>query len=269
MRSSLSASVALHAAGLALLSLLAACGDRAALSASRALQAEPLEASYRQLTGALEAAGSGCAEAPVLAVALDGWRQAVVAAGLQSRFAAEIAEVDRHATAIRVRCPAAATAMTGATGRDAAPAASSERKRDTSTRHAITPDLLDAYVRGMDKEIALMRASGTHFVSLSRYDEQGPQVAAAAGLSLPEYQELRETMQKVLYALMLHDLYAGADGQARLAGLEPHKREHAQDVLARDPYAALSLAERDAVRNRLAALQAQYDRYMDQAAIAD
>lgn len=269
MRLSPSAKAALHAAGLALLSLLAACGDRAALSASRALQAEPLEASYRQLTGALEAAGSDCAEAPILVVALDGWRQAVAGAGLQSRFAAEVAEADRHATAIRVRCPAAATAMTGATGHDAAPAASSERKRDTRARHAITPDLVDAYARGMDKEIALMRASGTHFVSLSRYDEQGPQVAAAAGLSLPEYQELRETMQKVLYALMLHDLYAGAPGQARLAGLEPHKREHAEDMLARDPYAALSVAERDAVRSRLAALQAQYDRYMDQAAIAD
>lgn len=271
MRSSLSASTALHAAGLALLSLLAACGDGAILPASRALQAEPLEASYRQLIRAVEAAGNGCTEAPILAVALDGWRQAVVVAGFQSRFAGEVAEASRHTTAIRARCPAAATAMADDDGtrHGATATPSSERRRDTQAQRALTPDLVDAYARGIDKEIALMRASGTHFVSLSRYGGRGPQVAAAAGLSLPEYKELRKTMQKVLYALMLHDRYAGADGEARLAVLEPHKREHAEDVLARDPYAALSIAERDAVQSRLGTLQAQHHRYMDLAAIAD
>jgi hypothetical protein len=73
----------------------------------------------------------------------------------------------------------------------------------------------------------------------------------------------------VLYELMMHARYAGPAGQARLAGLEPHKREHAREVLARDPYASLSAAERDAVQARLAILRSQYEGYMDLAAIAD
>ena len=68
---------------------------------------------------------------------------------------------------------------------------------------------------------------------------------------------------------MLHARYAGADGQARLARLEPHKREHALEVLARDPYAALSAAERDTVQARMSELQPLYTRYMGLAAVAD
>ena len=129
--------------------------------------------------------------------------------------------------------------------------------------------MLDAYVRGMGEEIALMRASGSHFVSLSQYDAQGRQIATAAELSLAEYRGLRNAMQTLLYERMLHARYAGADGQARLARLEPHKREHATEMLASDPFAPLSPAERDAVQARLDVLRPLYDRYMGIAAIAD
>ncbi|MCD9027116.1 hypothetical protein LDO26_02665 [Luteimonas sp. BDR2-5] len=258
-----------RAAGLtALIATLAACGER--MPAGMAPQpqlAESFEQTYRQLSGPETAAmDASCDTAPALAHALDGWSQAVDAAGLQARFSAEMTEARHRATAIRSRCPDTATATATAGSR-----AASERTRTPAAdpRPAITTDMLDAYARGLDEEIALMHASGSHFVSLSKYDAQGLQVAAKAGLPLPEYRGLRQAMHKVLYELMMHARYAGPDGQARLAGLEPHKREHAEEVLARDPYASLSAAERKRVQARLAPLQAQYDGYMRLAAIAD
>ncbi|TWT22620.1 hypothetical protein FQY83_06290 [Luteimonas marina] len=276
MPSSPSFPAAARAAGsIFLLVLLAACGDRtpAGTAQAQALLADPLEASYRQFTES--AADTSCSEAPVLAMALDGWLQAVEAAGLQSRFAAETAEARRRAADIRVRCADAIATLEAATAAGAANRPERNRAKGSKDRSAkaprpdITPDLLDAYARGIEEEIALMRANGTHFVSLSRYDEQGLQVAAVAGLPLPEYTDLRQAMHKVLHEQMMHDRYAGAAGQARLSRLEPHKRKYAEEVLARDPFASLSPTERGAVRARLDALQAGYDRYLRLAAVGD
>lgn len=261
---------ATRAAGLAALLtlLLTACGERTpAVIPLQPQLAEALEAAYQQFANpSVTALEQSCDAAPPLAQALEGWVKAVDQAGLQSRFAQETAEAKRRAAAIRARCPASSAATAAPKQRAAL---SPDRKRDVDVRPAITDDTLDAYARGLDEEIALMRASGTHSVSLSKYDEQGPQVAAKAGLSLPEYRALREDMHKVLYEQMMHERYAGPTGQARLARLEPHKREHAEEVLTRGPYASLSVAERDLVQARLALLQSQYDRYMDLAAIAD
>lgn len=263
---------AFRTAGLALLPfLLAACGERA-----QPELAEPLEAAYRQLTEPPMATVNGsCDSAPALALALDGWLQAVEAAGLQSRFSAETAEARQRVDGIRSRCAdamaAMESAMAGAADRRAT-RTSSRTDRPASNedpRPTITPDLLDAWIRGMEEEIALMRATNSHFISLSKYDEHGLQVAEKAGLPLPEYRGLRDAVTKVMYAHMMHERYAGADGQARLARLEPHKREHAIGILASEPFATLSPAERDAVQARLGSLRALYDRYMDIAAIAD
>lgn len=155
----------------------------------------------------------------------------------------------------------------GATGR--APADSSTRASNQDPRPTITPELLDAYVRGMEEEIRLMRSTGSHFISLSKYDEHGLQVAEKAGLPIPEYRGLRQAVTEVLYAHLMHERYSGPDGEARLARLEPHKREHAQGMLASEPFATLSPAERDAVQSRLGTLRPLYDRYMEIAAIAD
>lgn len=146
---------------------------------------------------------------------------------------------------------------------------SSARACNEDPRPTITPDLLDAYIRGMEEEIVLMRAAGSHFISLSKYDEQGMQVAEKAGLPMPEYRGLRQAVTAVLYAHSMHERYAGPEGEARLAGLEPHKREHAVEMLASEPFATLSPAERDAVQARLGTLRPLYDRYMEIAAIAD
>ena len=258
-------------AGLALLPLLlAACGERA-----QSELAQPLSDAYRVLTETSAAVEDNCTTAPAVAMALGGWLQAVDEAGLQSRFASETADVRQRVDAIRARCADAMAAMESA-ATDARP----ERRARASTgsdkpasnedpRPTITPDLLDAWSRGMEEEIALMHATNSHFISLSKYDEQGLQVAEKAGLPLPEYRGLRDAVNKVMHAHMMHERYAGADGQARLARLEPHKREYAIRILASEPLATLSSAEREAVQARLGSLRALYDRYMDIAAIAD
>ncbi len=257
-------------AGLALLPLLlAACGERA-----QPELAEPLRDAYRMLTGTTAAAGDSCATAPALAMALGGWLEAVDEAGLQSRFASETADARQRVDAIRARCADAVAAMESA-ATDARPerrarASGSDRPASNEDpRPAITPDLLDAWIRGMEEEIVLMRATGSHFISLSKYDEQGLQVAEKAGLPLPEYRGLRDAVTKVMYVHMMHERYGGADGQARLARLEPHKREHAIGILASEPFATLSPAEREAVQARLGSLRALYDRYMEIAAVGD
>lgn len=148
-------------------------------------------------------------------------------------------------------------------------AGSSTRAANQDPRPTITPDLIDAYIRGMEEEVRLMRSIGSHFISLSKYDEHGLQVAERAGLPIAEYRGLRQAVTEVLYAHLMHERYAGPDGEARLARLEPHKREHALGMLAREPFATLAPAERDAVQARLDTLRPLYDRYMDIAAIAD
>ena len=155
----------------------------------------------------------------------------------------------------------------GATAR--ASAGGGARTSNEDPRPTITPDLLDAYIRGMEEEIVLMRSTGSHFISLSKYDENGLQVAGKAGLPLPEYRGLRQAVNDVLYSHFMHELYAGPDRQARLGRLEPHKREYALERLASEPFATLSPAERDAVQARLGTLRPLYDRYMEIAAIAD
>ena len=257
-------------AGLVLLPLLlAACGER-----TQPELAQPLGDAYRMLTETSTAADDSCTTAPALAMALGGWLQAVDEAGLQSRFASETADARQRVDAIRARCADAMAAMESA-GTDARPeqrarASSSDKPASNEDpRPTITPDLLDAWIRGMEEEIALMRATNSHFVSLSKYDEHGLQVAEKAGLPLPEYRGLRDAVTRVMYVHLMHERYGGADGQARLARLEAHKREHAIEILASEPFATLSPAEREALQARLDSLRALYDRYMEIAAIAD
>ncbi len=251
-----------------LLALLVACERHAPVAPSSQSQlAEPLETAYRQLSDPPAIAQEqSCDNARALGQALEGWIAAVDATGLHSRFAAETADARRRMATIHARCAASpAEPMPLSRNRLATPS----HTRDEETRPAITVATLDAYVRGQEAEIALMRANGTHLVSLSKYGDEGRRVAAKAGLPLPAYRALRTDMHRMLHEVMMHERYAGPAGQARLVGLEPHKRAYAVEVLARDPYASLSAVERDAVQARLAPLRSQYDAYLDLAAIAD
>src|SRR5690606_22617270 len=121
----------------------------------------------------------------------------------------------------------------------------------------------------MDEEIALMRASGNHFVSLSAHDAQGRQVAAAAGLAPADYRRVRDALQKLLYEDMLHARYAGTEGQARLSRLERHKRDRAREARARGPDARRSADERETVQARRAARRRLCTRYMELATVGD
>lgn len=255
---------------LALSAVFAGCGKtppaHPAMHLAQPHLAETLEASWRQLDASWTvAAAASCDSAATVAIATEGWVARVDAAGLQSRFGTEAATARKRIHSIRVRCPAAARGAMPATA--AAPAGRQPREADP--RPLLDDAMLDAYLRGMEEEIALMRAEGSHFVSLSRHNAQGRQVAAAAALTLAEYRGLRNVMQKLLYERMLHARYAGADGQARLARLEPHKREHAHEVLSRDPYAPLSAEERAAVQARMPELQRLYARHMDLVTVGD
>lgn len=165
--------------------------------------------------------------------------------------------------------PGRATATGDAAAVPGAAVEAAKRTSNEDPRPTITPDLIDAYIRGMEEEIRLMRSTGSHFISLSKYDELGLQVAEQAGLPIAEYRGLRQAVTEVLYAHFMHERYTGPDGEARLARLEPHKREHAREMLASEPFATLAPAERDAVLARLDTLRPLYDRYMEIAAIAD
>lgn len=165
--------------------------------------------------------------------------------------------------------PGRATATGDAAVVPGAAVEAAKRTSNEDPRPTITPDLIDAYIRGVEEEIRLMRSTGSHFISLSKYDELGLQVAEQAGLPIAEYRGLRQAVMDVLYAHFMHERHAGPDGEARLARLEPHKREHALGMLANEPFAALAPAEREAVQARLGTLRPLYDRYMDIAAIAD
>lgn len=281
MRPTRSALPATRLAGTILLLLtLAACGDRTPAGitalASNALLAEPLEAAWLQFNDpSLEEVEDNCDSAPTLAVALEGWLQGVEAAGLQARFAAETRDARQRVAAIRGRCDAATGASGGATLESPARGAVRERNGDVTrksaeaSRPAITADMLDAYTRGLDEEIAMMRASGRNFVSLAKSDDEGRQVAAKAGLSLAEYRGLRRAILDMLHVRMMHALYAGPAGQARLPGLEPHKREYATRLLAREPFAAFAPDERRVLEARLPRMESEYQRYLELAVVGD
>ncbi|ADV26276.1 hypothetical protein Psesu_0417 [Pseudoxanthomonas suwonensis 11-1] len=225
--------------------------------------AEAMEASWGRLDEASRQATSApCDTAAAISLALDGWVNGVEAAGLRSRFATQAAIARHRAQSIQQRCTDATAPATAAAPVRQAPSADAPRP-------ALSDAVIDAYVRGMDEEIALMRASGNHFVSLSAHDAQGRQVAAAAGLAPADYRRVRDALQKLLYEDMLHARYAGTEGQARLSRLERHKRDHALEVLARDPYAPLSADERETVQARMAALRPLYTRYMELATVGD
>src|SRR5690554_6699329 len=81
---------------------------------------------------------------------------------------------------------------------------SGARASNEDPRPTITPDLLDAYIRGIEEEIVLMQATGSHFISLSKYSDQGLQVADKAELPLPGYRGLRRAVNDVLHAHLMH-----------------------------------------------------------------
>jgi hypothetical protein len=124
----------------------------------------------------------------------------------------------------------------------------------------LTSDTLSAYERGLKKEIEAVRAAQQRSGTATTAQERGeaiqasfeeatiPQGAAAAGLPVEEYRELRETVNGIFRTL---------DSQGQIDGplsMDLSRADAAtKERLARDPFADLS-------SESAAALRAQRDR---------
>jgi hypothetical protein len=133
---------------------------------------------------------------------------------------------------------------------------------------ALTDADLDAYERGLTKEIELVRAAQQRASSASTPQARGeamqaqwkeqtmPEAARAIGVPPERYARVRETVHEVLQTL---DFQGKIDGPMQLdtARATPAMRE----TLARDPFAGLPAASAAALRarlNRLAPIFAEY-----------
>jgi len=124
----------------------------------------------------------------------------------------------------------------------------------------LTSDTLNAYERGLKKEIEAVRTAQQRSGTATTAQERGeaiqaafeeatiPQGAAAAGLSVEDYRELRETV---------NGLFRTLDFQGKIDGplsMDLSRADAAtKERLARDPFADLS-------SESAAALRAQMDR---------
>ena len=124
----------------------------------------------------------------------------------------------------------------------------------------LTSDTLSAYERGLKKEIEAVRAAQQRSGTATTAQERGeaiqasfeeatiPQGAAAAGLPVEEYRELRETVNGIFRTL---DFQGQIDGPL---SMDLSRADAAtKERLARDPFADLS-------SESAAALRAQRDR---------
>lgn len=137
--------------------------------------------------------------------------------------------------------PAAASGATrdGAAGETADPEAAIE----------LTPALLQAYAKGLRKELEIIRrpGRGTHYgVTISKYGEEGPEVVAASGLSHEQYRAVRDVVDRIFTTLN----FQGKIGPPRSMDLEradPAWRER----LASDPFDELPPSSAQALRDHM------------------
>jgi len=122
---------------------------------------------------------------------------------------------------------------------------------DAGTQGAIelTPALLQAYAKGLRKEVEIIRrpGRGTHYgVKVSKFGEEGPEVAAAAGLSIEEYQAVQEVVGRIFTTLN----FQGKIGPPRsidLAEADPVWKAR----LEGDPFDELSPSSARALRDHM------------------
>ena len=139
----------------------------------------------------------------------------------------------------------------------------------------LTSDTLNAYERGLKKEIEAVRAaqqrSGTattaqergEAIQASIEDANIPQGAAAAGLSVEQYRGLRETVNGIFRTL---------DFQGRIDGplsMDLSRADAAtKERLARDPFADLSSGSAAALRAQMDRLVRVWIEYVTLTAVA-
>src|SRR5690606_21525594 len=115
----------------------------------------------------------------------------------------------------------AATASSGATGN-----AATKGTAGAKEAFELTPALLQAYAKGLRKEVEIIRrpGRGTHYgVTISKYGEEGREAVTASGLSLDDYRAIRDLVNPVFTTLN----FQGKIGPPRSIDLEraPEWRE--------------------------------------------
>lgn len=112
----------------------------------------------------------------------------------------------------------------------------------------LTPALLQAYAKGLRKEVEIIRrpGRGTHYgVTISKYGEEGPEVVAASGLSHEQYRAVGEVVDRIFTTLN----FQGKIGPARSIDLE--RAPEWKQRLAGDPFDELSPASAKALREHM------------------
>ncbi|GAA3917719.1 hypothetical protein [Luteimonas lutimaris] len=131
----------------------------------------------------------------------------------------------------------------------------------------LTPALLEAYAKGLRKEVEIIRrpGRGTHYgVTVSKYGEEGPEVVRAAGLSHEDYRAVQDVVDRVFTTLN----FQGKIGPARSIDLEkadPVWRER----LAGDPFDELSPASAKALRDHMDILVPPWSEIVEMTALND
>ncbi|HYI10132.1 MAG TPA: hypothetical protein VEK57_13815 [Thermoanaerobaculia bacterium] len=145
----------------------------------------------------------------------------------------------------------------------------------SSSAVAFTEAELDGYVRGLRREIEAAQAAQRAAAAAATPAERGraiqaswetatmPLGAAAAGLPVERYTELRNALDQILRTL---------DHQGKIDGPTGIDLEHADDAtkarVARDPFADLPPSSAAALRSKLDAVTAVWSEYVQLTAVA-
>jgi len=146
---------------------------------------------------------------------------------------------------------------------------------NTQVAFAFTDADLDAYIRGMRKEIELVKAAKERGAAAKTPEERGaaaqaefdvttiPAAAQAISVSVDRYQATRRTVNRVLETL---DFQGKIPGPMELdtARASPEMKQR----LATDPFTELPPASATSLRTRLGEASAVWIEYMNLAAVA-
>lgn len=146
---------------------------------------------------------------------------------------------------------------------------------DTEVAFAFTDADLDTYIRGMRKEIELVKAAKERGAAAKTPEERGaaaqaefdvttiPAAAQAIGVSVDRYQATRRTVNRVFETL---DFQGKIPGPMELdtARASPEMKQR----LATDPFAELPPASATSLRARLGEASAVWIEYMNLVAVA-
>ncbi|HLV25383.1 MAG TPA: hypothetical protein VKZ41_03655 [Gemmatimonadales bacterium] len=152
----------------------------------------------------------------------------------------------------------------GSDGESASSASSASAPGATAGAVELTDANLAALERGLREELVVIRSPGrgSHYgVSLSEHSPEAGQVAAAAGISVEEYREIREVVERVFTTLN----FQGKIGPPRSIDLD-NAGEEFRMRLESDPFNELSQGSAAALRSRMDTLAPVWSEIVSQLA---